>query len=352
MSNIRYLESQLDLFWRNRGGDFAGFDKPQIVPAATVRGNAPMYLQRYIDTDPNSFYMFVAGDPLRHEDISRNKACELFDQFFYEHMRMPSSYDIDAGGDLSREQAIDKEVLPAKDDSAYKSFFEEQLAKADAEAAAAEKKAKDDEFEKKMGFRRDDPDIIDVDVDGAGKAEPASGRSVQQGTGTAVGMPKKIWYGCDFHIPAGGGQLGYSGGGRLHGRRGASGYLREEDAEEMLDEALAGSKRAKLEELIAMCEPHSELWNALLDIEEKFNLDECDACGDPECADGEKCGLKESEADATCEEIDEIIGEDEPGAGEMLSEYAKIEDEAEEDDEEVLSESVIRHANMLARELW
>jgi len=228
MSNIRYLAGQLDLFWRNRSRDFGGFDKPQIVPAATLRRDCPMYLQRYLDQDPNSFYMFVAGDPLKHEDISREKACELFDQFFYEHMRMPSSYDIEAGGEYSREQAIDKEVLPARVDSAYRTFYDEQMDRMRAmeqgdvgeEAQAAEEK-------------KDDDDVIDVELGADGTyqtaaSKAASERSVGTSTGTAVGMPRKIWYGVDFHIPAGGGMLGYNRGeNRLHGRR-SSGFLREE----------------------------------------------------------------------------------------------------------------------------
>lgn len=114
MSNIRYLEGQCDLFWNRVKDDFAGFERPRIFPAQAIRRDAPIYLLRYIDEDPTSYYMFLAGDPLKHQDISRDKACEFFDRFFYEHMRMPSSFDVQAGGEYSREQAIDKEVLPAK----------------------------------------------------------------------------------------------------------------------------------------------------------------------------------------------------------------------------------------------
>ena len=39
-------------------------------------------------------------------------------------------------------------------------------------------------------------------------------------------MPKQIWFAVDMHVPAGG-MLGYSGGGRLDGRRGSGRYLRE-----------------------------------------------------------------------------------------------------------------------------
>lgn len=39
-------------------------------------------------------------------------------------------------------------------------------------------------------------------------------------------MPKQIWFAVDMHVPAGG-MLGYSGSGRLDGRRGGGRYLRE-----------------------------------------------------------------------------------------------------------------------------
>lgn len=49
MSNVRWLMGQIDAFWDKVKDDYAGFDKPQMVPAAAVRGNSPLYLRRYID---------------------------------------------------------------------------------------------------------------------------------------------------------------------------------------------------------------------------------------------------------------------------------------------------------------
>ena len=120
MSNIRYLQSQLDRAFRDDYSHrFPGFERPQIVPGRAI-AQAPgyTYLSRYIDQEPNSFYLFIRGN-VANGDVTREKACELFEDFFYEKMGMPSSYDIESGGNLSRKQAIDKEVLPAKNDSAY-----------------------------------------------------------------------------------------------------------------------------------------------------------------------------------------------------------------------------------------
>ena len=54
-------------------------------------------------------------------DASRERMVEFVDDFFYEKLRMPSSYDIAAGvgGDLPRDQAVDKEVMPARDDRVF-----------------------------------------------------------------------------------------------------------------------------------------------------------------------------------------------------------------------------------------
>ena len=38
---------------------------------------------------------------------------------------MPSSYEVDEG--YSREEAIDKEVLPAANDSEYRRYYDEQM---------------------------------------------------------------------------------------------------------------------------------------------------------------------------------------------------------------------------------
>lgn len=128
MSNIRYLESMVDHYWPEMHRRFPAIEKPVIVPARTLRGMAPAYMKRYIDQDENSFYMFLKANPL-DGDSSREMACEFFDDFFYEKMKMPSSYDRDSGmrptrenpdfGTMDREDAISKEVLPAQDDQNY-----------------------------------------------------------------------------------------------------------------------------------------------------------------------------------------------------------------------------------------
>ena len=174
--------------------------------------------------------MFIAGDPLKG-DCSREKACEFFDELFYEKLRMPSSYETDKG--YSRAEAIDKEVLPPATDTQFKNYYDEQMAKIDAENA---RKRRIDN----LGFDPDDGNTIDV-----GDYSPApSSRSVGQAQSSAVGMPKKIFYCVDFHCPAGG-TLGYSGGrgGRLNGRRRPGGYLRESDNSTPVSDILATYKK-------------------------------------------------------------------------------------------------------------
>ena len=166
--------------------------------------------------------MFIAGDATKG-DCSREKACEFFDELFYEKLQMPSSYEANEG--YTREEAIDKEVLPPATDRQFRSFYDEQMAKIDAEQ---ERQRRIDN----LGFDPDDPDIIDVADNGAAiNGQPANtSRAVGQAQTTAVGMPKKIFYAVDFHCPAGG-MLGYGGGGRLDGRRRPGGYLREDKQE-------------------------------------------------------------------------------------------------------------------------
>ena len=224
MSNIRFLQSTLDHWWnspeyRER---FPGFSKPQIVSGRALAKNCPLYFRRYLDQDVDSFYLLFQGDPRSGADITRDKACELLDDFFYEKLKMPSSFDIQAGGDLPRDAAVSKELLPAENDRNYEQYYDEQMAAAEADRAAA---AADDEFEQKHGFRRDDPSIIDV----AEPAAPASTTAVGAAASTAVGMAKPIWYGCCFHISAGGNSLGYNSSNRLGRRdqRASRGYLRE-----------------------------------------------------------------------------------------------------------------------------
>ena len=229
MSTLQHINSTLDHFWPEYSRRFPAFDKPEIVPAETLRGMAPVYMRRLIDQDPSSFYLFVHADPMRG-DASRERMVEFVDDFFYEKLRMPSSYDVAAGvgGDLPRDQAVDKEVMPARDDSEYQRYFDEQMAAAEAQRAEQERQKRIE----RLGFDPDDGNTIDV-----GDYSPApSSRSVGQAGTSAVGMPKRIWYCVDFHCPSGG-MLGYSGGrgGRLNGRRRSGGYLRESDSTPVSD---------------------------------------------------------------------------------------------------------------------
>lgn len=227
MSTLQHINSTLDHFWPEYSRRFPAFDKPEIVPAETLRGMAPVYMRRLIDQDPSSFYLFVHADPMRG-DASRERMVEFVDDFFYEKLRMPSSYDVAVGGDLPRDQAVDKEVMPARDDREYQRYFDEQMAAEEAQRAEQERQKRIE----RLGFDPDDGNTIDV-----GDYSPApSSRSVGQAGTSAVGMPKRIWYCVDFHCPSDG-MLGYSGGrgGRLNGRRRSGGYLRESDSTPVSD---------------------------------------------------------------------------------------------------------------------
>jgi len=281
----------------------------------------------------------MSGDPLRHQDISRDKACEFFDQLFYEYLRMPSSYDIDAGGDYSRAQAIDKEVLPAKQDSAFKTYYEEQMDILNQMAAGEEAPAE-------QPAQKQDDDVIDVELGADGKyaaaGDGSSTKAVGAAASTAVGMPKKIWYGVDVHIPAGGGMLGMGGSGHLghHGHH-THGYLHEEDKDGEVNEEIQNydfqkgvaniaDVAAALREIAAAIRQHTEL----SEEDKKAILDECDAvkaecekCGDPECKDGEICGLKEEEADEMLEQaLDEatLTPQDQEDIADMFAGYSGL----------------------------
>lgn len=453
---IRHINDVLDVNFNEYSRRFPAFfyvdergrkTKPVIIPAQAIAADktCPMYFRRLIDVgtlagDP--YYLLFNADPLRG-DASRERAVEFFGDFMYGKLGLKSSFDVESGmtpteeypmnGTMDREEAIDAEVLPARNDGEYRRYYEEQLAK----ARGDENERRMQDFEKKHGFRPDDPDIIDVSDDNP--EATASGTAVGKAADTAVGRPNKIWYGVDLHIPSTGTRLGYNGrGGRVggSGRHGIGGpgggirRLREDELDAMLQEAVDGaSVAAKLDELIAMVEPGSGLQAALLDIKDKFALSECDACGDPACKDGEICGLNETvlsqddrdeiadmfagysgggsslgvsrsaldgfmtahaaelqrlrkgqasglgdfsaardlgsddetpnEQYESEEDIEkEIAGivnegenEDESETEKLIKEYGDVEDDVEEDEDE-LSESVIRHANMLAREVW
>lgn len=95
MSTLQHINSVIDHFWPEYQRRFPAFEKPQIVPAETLRGMAPMYMRRNIDQDPTSFYMFVRANPL-NGDCTRETFKEFVDDLFYEKLGMPSSYDAEA----------------------------------------------------------------------------------------------------------------------------------------------------------------------------------------------------------------------------------------------------------------
>lgn len=186
MSTLQHINSVIDHFWPEYRRRFPAFEKPEIVPAETLRGMAPVYMRRNIDQDPTSFYMFVRANPM-NGDTSRERMKELVDDLFYEKLQMPSSYEVDEG--YSREEAIDKEVLPAANDSEYRRYYDEQMAAV--EAQEAEKRRQ--ERIANLGFDPDDGNTIDV-VDGEatidGQPVGGSSRAVGQAQTTAVAMPK------------------------------------------------------------------------------------------------------------------------------------------------------------------
>ena len=69
---------------------------------------------------------------------------------------MPSSYEANEG--YTREEAIDKEVLPPATDRQFRSFYDEQMAKVNAEQ---ERQRQIDN----LGFDPDDGNTIDVNID-------------------------------------------------------------------------------------------------------------------------------------------------------------------------------------------
>ena len=167
MSTLQHINSVVNYSWPEMSRRYPGFEKPQIVPAETLRGLAPIYLRSSIDQDPTSYFMFIAGD-LTKGDCSREKACEFFDELFYEKLQMPSSYEANEG--YSREEAIDKEVLPPATNTQFRNYYDEQMAKIDAEQ---ERRRQIDN----LGFDPDDGNTIDVDVDGDSSDASAVGQA-------------------------------------------------------------------------------------------------------------------------------------------------------------------------------
>lgn len=216
--------------------------------------------------------MFIAGDPTKG-DCSREAACRFFDELFYEKLRMPSSYEANEG--YTREEAIDKEVLPPATNSQFRDYYDEQMAKINAEETR--KRRIED-----LGFDPDDGNTIDVDI-GTGASDA---RAVGQAQTTAVGMPKKIFYCVDFHCPSGG-MLGYGGaggrGGRLGGSRGGRRFLSEADTGAPVSDILRAYNWAKTTrqsstpltsglQAIAKCSPASDASAGNASLHGDFNL--------------------------------------------------------------------------------
>lgn len=259
-------------------------------------------------------------------------ACAWLEDLFYEKCGCPSSYDVEAGGTMSRKVAISKELLPADNDAEYMDYYQEQMAKVKEMFAAEQKAAKKQEFIDKNGFDPDDPDIIDVTPIGEEPAAlPGKGTSaVEQSAGTAVGMPKNIFYGAVFHANGFGMKLGYdkkvwtlSQGNTTVDQLGfgnaAANQLTEKDEEDMIKDA------EKVNEDANYYGNFAQIYSALRGIEKAIRdshanipsgvseavLSECDAiraecekCGNPECKDGEIRGLKETELSQ--DDVDDI----------------------------------------------
>jgi hypothetical protein len=240
--SLQHVNSVIDHYWPEYQRRFPAFEKPQIVPAESLRGMAPVYMRRNIDQDPSSYYLFVRANPM-NGDSSRERMLEFVDDLFYNKLRMGSSYEQEG---YSRDQAVNKEVLPAADDREFQSYYNQQMAAMEAQQREQERQRRKDD----LGFDPDDPDIIDIDVDDNVAGSASDNRAVGAAASTAVGQPRQIWYAVDFHVPAGG-MLGYDGNsGRLGGSgsgrnnrlgRGPRGYLREEDKDNQIKEAVSAN---------------------------------------------------------------------------------------------------------------
>jgi hypothetical protein len=277
------IANNLDIFMRTDAKrEFPAITRSMIVPGQVLRSEATrtgaiMYLERYIDEDPESLYLFIQCDA-RKGDASRDMAHRFFDKFFYDILHMPSTYDRNSGavptqenpefGRYDRNMAIHREILPAMDDTTFKRYYDQQVKAAQEEMARAmgidPSELGGDEGEEAGNKKpEDDSDVIDMVDDGSGNYVPASeksarSRAVASGGGFAVGAAKPIFYCVDFHAPAAM-QLGYNGdssniaydsakgmGGlrRLgHGGPGRR-QLREKDEEETNEGLLSGLKNA------------------------------------------------------------------------------------------------------------
>ena len=276
MSTIQHINSVVNYNWPEYQRRFPAFDKPQIIPAEALRGMAPVYLHSAIDQDPTSIYMFISGDVTKG-DCSREKACEFFYDLFFEKLGMNSSFVTNDG--LSKEEAIDQEVLPPSSNNQFQNFYDEQIAKLNAKQQEEERQRRIND----LGFDPDDSDIIDIDSDGNVAGSTSDSRAVGAAASTAVGQPRKIFYCIDFHVPAGG-----SGSGRNNRLgRGPRGYLREEDEDNQIKEAISANpisdivaafQWARSQNLtdgmiqIAKCNPNKDASQAVLGLHDQHDL--------------------------------------------------------------------------------
>lgn len=337
MATIQSFNSKIDYFWPEVSRQFPAFGKPQLVPGASLRGMAPtVYMKNLIDQDPGAIYVFIEGDPLKGA-CDRETAKAFYDFLFTEKLQMPSSFEVNDG--MSHEEAIDMEVLPregTREYNGFQSYYDEQMRKAE----AARRQADHDRRAEKLGFDPDDPDIIDVDVDGnVAGSQNSNTTAVGQAQSTAVGMPKKIFYAVVAHPGTSDNMLGYDRGSNRLSGRGDYRRLREDEKK--------NDPIAEIKKIMKDLDKSSGLWIELNKVCDKFGTsvdeemkkildecdtnedeedqvkaaeqeetpvekpedaptpeepaeqtDECDKCGDDDCKAGEKCGLKEEDEDA------------------------------------------------------
>lgn len=403
---IEYIQNAVKLAKKDWAQKFPAIDDVMIIHNQALAQICPMYIKQYIDDAPTAFYVMAKMNPLKGA-CDRKTACAWLEDLFYDKCECPSSYDIEAGGTMSRQTAISKELLPADNDAEYMDYYQEQMAKMKEMFADEQKAAAKEEFIKKHGFDPDDPDIIDVPADGEEAPAQAASTAVQQSAGTEVGMPKPIWYGAVFHANGFGAKLGYDKKAWTLSQGSVDvSQLGYKDGPQQLAEA-ADEKARKLDELIAMCDPQSGLRIALDGVRDRFfggeKLDEGAELSQDDMDDiadmfagygagatslgagrtalegfmrahaselnslrrGQASGLGDfaaardvgsddeqvAESAETDREINEILGDDASETEREIEACSRIEDEAEEDDD-MLSESVIRKAADLSREVW
>lgn len=233
--NVRTFQHKLDYAWNQMHNDFPGFESPIMVPARTFRNDAPMYMRRNIDSHPDSYYIFVKGNPLLG-DVSRENAVNLFYDLFINRIQLQSSYMMDG---YSPRDAVNMEVLPAQDEAEFNRYYQEQMDLVNQRQREEERARRIDN----LGFDPDEEDIIDVDIttddDGRMSAQVrgdgSSSRDISRTQEYTVDMPRPIWYAVDTHLESGG-ELGYNrnndrlGRGRRNDR-----YLREKIKDEDTD---------------------------------------------------------------------------------------------------------------------